>query len=133
MGGTTADLAHILKTLVRVEPPLTGLSSYFIRTAVLHAFDSVVDLTPRWQRHTVVTAFGHLLGELAARLADGHLSHFFFRRHDLLEVVPPRIVARWRDRLCCLASNPAEVERVLRRRTYELTTRRSAGVSDDQC
>ena len=130
--GARRKAYRILKALVRVEPALAGLSSYFVRTAVLHAFDSVVDLTPRWQRHSVVAAFGDLLGELATRLADGHLSHFFFRRYDLLETVSPRTVARWRDRLRCLASNPAEVERVLRRRAHELTTQRTAESTDNQ-
>jgi len=125
--GARRKAYRVLKALTRVEPALDGLSSYFIRTAVLHAFDSMVDLTPRWQRHTVVAAFSDLLGQLAARLAEGHLPHFFFRRYDLLEVVSPRTVARWRDRLRCLASSPTEVERVLRRRAHELTSRRAAG------
>ena len=89
------------KALVRVEPALSGLNSYLVRTAVLHAFDSAIDETPRWQRHSVVAAFGALIGELASRLDRRHLPHFFFRRHDLLEAVPPRTVSRWRDRLRC--------------------------------
>jgi len=115
-----------------VEPALCGLNSYLVRTAVLHAFDSAVDRTPRWQRHSVVAAFGDLLGELAARLRAGHLPHFFFRRHDLLEAVPRRLVVRWRDRLRCLASNAAEAERVLRRRAHELTADRRAPRSHDE-
>jgi len=97
----------------------------FARTAVLHSFDSAVDLTPRWQRHSVVAAFAVLLGELASRLDSGHLPHFFFRRYDLLETVPRRTVARWRNRLRYLASNPREVERVFRRRADEVTSRRT--------
>jgi len=127
--GARRKAYRVLKALVKVEPALAGLSSYHVRTAVLHAFDSVVDLTPRWQRHSVVTAFRDMLAELAGRLTDGHLPHFFFRHYDLLEGVPPRNVIRWRDRLCCLVSNPAEVERVLRRRAHELTTRRALGSS----
>jgi len=123
---------RVLKALVKVEPPLSGLSSYLVRTAVLHTFDSVVDLTPRWQRHTVVTAFKHLLSELATHLHRGHLAHFFCRHYDLLEAVPARAVARWRDRLYCLASNPAELERVLRRRTQELMMTRTKELSDNQ-
>ena len=127
--GARRKAYRVLKALVRVEPPLSGLSSYLVRTAVLHAFDAVIDVTPRWQRHSVVAAFRDLLGELAARFSVGHLPHFFFRRHDLLESVPPRTVMRWRDRLRCLSSNPAEVERVLRRRAHELTTSRRTAVS----
>jgi len=130
--GVRRKAYRVLKALVRVEPPLAGLSSYLVRTAVLHAFDSMVDLTPRWQRHTVAAAFGDLLGELATRLATGHLPHFFYRRYDLLEAVSPRVVARWSDRLRCLASNPAEVERVLRRRARELTIRRPTRSTGDQ-
>jgi len=130
--GARRKAYRVLKALVRVEPPLSGLNSYLVRTAVLHAFDSMVDLTPRWQRHTVVAAFGDLLGELATRLADGHMPHFFYRRYDLLEAVSPRLLARWRDRLRCLASSPGEVERLLRRRTRELSIRRATRSTDDQ-
>ena len=105
-----------------MEQPLSGLSSYLVRTAVLHAFDSAIDLTPRWQRHSVVAAFADLVDELAARLAAGNLPHFFFRRHNLLDDVPRRNVVRWRDRLRCLSSNRNEVDRVLRRRAHELTS-----------
>lgn len=130
--GARRKAYRCLKALVRLEPALDGLPSYLVRTAVLHAFDSTVDGTPRWQHRGVVAAFVDLLHELAGRLADGRLPHFFFRRHDLLGAVPPRLVARWRDRLRHLAANPVELERVLRRRTRDVTSRRAAESTEDR-
>ena len=109
----------ILKTLVKVEHTLPGLTSYHIKTVLLHSFDSDVDCTPRWQRNSVQTCFLGLLADLHEFLAIGSMPHFFVRGCNLLAGISRRTIITLRMRTGFLLSNKSELVRVLRKRATE--------------
>ncbi len=104
-----------LKTLVKVEHTLQGLSSYHIKTVLLHTFDSAVDNTPRWQRDTFEMAFVGLMRELLARLRARRLPHFYLSSWNLFENVGPRRLSALEGRVAFLLESRAELMRVLRK------------------
>ncbi|KAK2168236.1 hypothetical protein LSH36_19g08009 [Paralvinella palmiformis] len=114
--GTRRKAFKLLKALVRVEHTLHGLTSYHVKTVLLHAFDAAVDQTPRWQRQSVETAFSVLLAELQHRLRTKELPHFFIRGYNLFGNVSPRKLASLESRVTYLVNHPSELIRVLKKR-----------------
>ena len=104
-----------LKALVEHEHTLRGLTSYHIKTVLMHSFDDTVDSTPRWQRNTIDCCFITLLQELSMFLDEGALPNFFLRTHNLFENMTPRLLATLRTRVGYLAHNHGEVLRILKK------------------
>ena len=107
-----------LKALIQQEHTLHGLTSYHIKSLLMHSFDETVDSTPRWQRNTIDNCFLTLLQELSLFLNDGFLPNFFVRTHNLFENMTPRLLATLRTRVGYLAQNHGEVLRILRKHTH---------------
>lgn len=106
----------VLKALVKVEPTLQGLTSYHVKTTLLHTFDSTVDRTPRWQRSSLETCFLNLLQEMHYHISMGNMPHFFVRSYNLLGNIPRRTLATVRTRVEYLLANHNELVRILRKR-----------------
>ena len=104
-----------MKALIAEEHTLQGLTSYHVKTALMHCFDETVDSTPRWQRNTIDSCFITLLQELSMFLNDGVLPNFFLRSQNLLETMTPRLLATLKSRVGFLAQNHGEVRRILRK------------------
>jgi hypothetical protein len=107
-----------LKALVQQEHTLQGLTSYHIKSVLMHGFDDAVDSTPRWQRNTIDNCFLEMLQDLSMFLDAGVLPSFFVRSHNLLENMTPRLLATLRTRVAYLAQNHGEVLRILRKHKH---------------
>ena len=114
--GARTKAYKILKGLVKSEPGLRGLSSYHLKTILLHNFDSDVDNTPRWQREQLELCFRGLLLQLERHLSSGSLSHFFIRGFDLFRYFPPRLLSSLRGRVGYMISHESDVLRMLKKR-----------------
>lgn len=106
----------ILKALVKTEHTLHGLTSYQIKTVLLHSFDVDVDQTPRWQRDSVHECFVGLLKELGHFLSTKNLPHFFIRGHNLFSNMPDRLLKNLRARVAYMMSNQNDLIRVVKKR-----------------
>ena len=115
--GARRKAYKILKAFVRVEHTLDGLTSYHIKTVLLHTFDSNVDSTPRWQRDPVETAFLELLRRLRHYLSMRILPHFFIDSYNLFHKMAKRRLASLHTRVGYLVDNESEIIRILRKRS----------------
>lgn len=115
--GVRRKAFKILKALVKLEHTLHGLTSYHIKTLLFHAFDCVVDVTPRWQRVNLETSFMTLLEELHHFLSIRSLPHFFFNEYNLFGYMEARKLQALESRIGYLLNSPNELVRVLKKHT----------------
>ena len=108
-----------LKALVKVEPTLEGITSYHIKTVLLHTFDTTVDSVPRWQKESFESLFLLLLRELSKSLSDKVLHNFFIREHNLFAKMHHRILGRLNAHVAYLLANQNELLRVLKKRSNQ--------------
>ncbi|ELU07615.1 hypothetical protein CAPTEDRAFT_200684 [Capitella teleta] len=113
--GIRCKAFKLLKTLIKIEPTLVGLTSYHLKTVLLHSFDCIVDSIPRWHKDGVDIAFQCLLEELLHFLTIKNLPHFFINEYNLLGGLGSRRLAVLRARINFLHNNSNELSRLLQK------------------
>ncbi|XP_064620936.1 uncharacterized protein LOC135483817 [Lineus longissimus] len=115
-GGVRLKALRTMIALAKIDPGLDGLTPYIIKTALLHNFDNIIDVTPRWQRNSIENCFIPLLKDLSSAFRSRRLFHFFLKDFNVLDGIHPTVYARIRSRLALLASSDAALIRALKRR-----------------
>ncbi|XP_074650445.1 uncharacterized protein LOC141905477 [Tubulanus polymorphus] len=117
--GIRTQAVEAMYGLTRVDQALFDISPIFIKTAMFHAFDEEVDITPRWQRQDLESIFKTLLRELLNYVTTQNLPSFFERGHNLISGFQTNNLVRVRSRLALLCSSEAALRRALKARLID--------------
>ena len=112
--GNRLRVYEIISHLARVDSALRVLTRDVIVAAMLHDFDSHIDVTPRWQRNTVEEGVTSVFQTLWELLQTNTLPHFFMRQFNILEPISLLQLARLKARVRILFSNPAVLARAFK-------------------
>ncbi|XP_052084238.1 uncharacterized protein LOC127721516 isoform X2 [Mytilus californianus] len=109
------NAAKLLAYICRKEWQLRYITSYHIKTVLLHESDFEIDSTPRWQRFSMDDCLKTLIRRLQDYVRRRELPHFFDEDINLFEHIPLRAFTFMRNALDRLLREDEELARVVQR------------------
>lgn len=107
--------AKLLAYICRNEWQLRHITSYHIKTVLLHESDFEIDQTPRWQRFALDDCLKHLIRRLLDFVRSMDLPHFFDEDINLFSHIPLRAYTFMRTALDRFLREDEELARVVQR------------------
>ncbi|XP_070542393.1 cyclic GMP-AMP synthase-like [Ptychodera flava] len=111
-GGYRFKALKILKALRHDDAALRHLTTYHMKTVLLHMCDGQVD-NFKWQKHKTECCFMSLLEQLREAVQKRHLRHFVLTDVDIFENIPENVMVAIGNRLKILCSRERELGRLL--------------------
>nr|XP_006813319.1 PREDICTED: protein mab-21-like 1-like [Saccoglossus kowalevskii] len=108
-GGCRKDCCRILKSIRNEDPTLRALTSYHLKTALLHECDIVKD----WDKNKLDQRFLGMLGSLAKYSREKSLPHYFVPELNLMEGYKNSTLDNIHGRLSRLQNSPLERSKLL--------------------
>ncbi|XP_006824991.1 cyclic GMP-AMP synthase-like [Saccoglossus kowalevskii] len=110
--GCRCRTLKILKALRHDDDALRHLTTYQMKTVLLHMCDGEIDKL-KWQKHKIESCFAALIRELLNAVQQKRLNHFVLEDVNLLEHVPDHVLTSAENRLKILCSREKELARLL--------------------
>ncbi|XP_077988394.1 cyclic GMP-AMP synthase-like [Glandiceps talaboti] len=111
-GGYRFKAVKILKALRHDDEALRHLTTYHMKTMLLHLCDGQIDMF-KWQKQNTDCCFLLLLEKLLEAVQNRHLCHFVLEDVDLFDNIPEETMTTICNRLKILCSREKELGRLL--------------------